>query len=233
MTVATGARAVFCWVLIRPLVWSALLVMLVALAQCGAPAHAGGIPRAAELHQRALIRTAHAGWGLDAPIATFAAQVHQESRWRPEVTSPAGAQGLAQFMPATSAWMSEIYPATLGPAEPFNPGWALRAMVAYDRWLYRRVSAINECHRWAMTLAAYNGGLGWVYRDRRLADDNGADPLTWFSSIEPFNAGRSEANFSENRHYVRVILLRWEPLYSQWGPGVCRDRAGRQAVVDL
>ncbi len=204
---------------LRLLLWVA--VMSLGLTWCSAPAFADGIPRAAEIHKRTLIRTAHAGWGLDAPIATFAAQVHQESRWRPDVTSPAGAQGLAQFMPATAQWMSDIYPATLGPAEPYNPGWAMRAMVAYDQWLYQRVRAINECHRWAMTLAAYNGGLGWVFRDRDMALASGASQLVWFDEIEPFNAGRSGANFRENRHYVRIILLRWEPLYSHWGAGVC------------
>ena len=33
-------------------------------------------------------------WGLGAPISVFAAQVHQESAWRPEAVSHVGAQGL-------------------------------------------------------------------------------------------------------------------------------------------
>lgn len=191
------------------------------------PAYADTIPRQAEQYRRTLIRAAHAEWGLDAPIAMLAAQVHQESAWRADARSPVGAQGLAQFMPGTSAWMAELYPKTLGANQPFNPGWALRAMVVYDRWLYaRNQTAASGCDRWAFVLSAYNGGLGWVIRDRKLASAKGADQLVWFDSVERHNAGRSTGNFRENRHYPRVILLRWEPMYvaAGWGSGVCSER---------
>ncbi|MFG4279189.1 transglycosylase SLT domain-containing protein, partial [Pseudomonas aeruginosa] len=175
------------------------------------------IPTAAEQYRRTLVRSAHAEWGLSAPIATFAAQVHQESRWRADARSPVGAQGLAQFMPGTAEWIAGLYPAALGTNQPFNPGWALRALVTYDRWLYDRNQASSECDRWAFVLSAYNGGQGWVNRDRRLASASGADQLAWFDSVERFNAGRSAANFRENRNYPRLILLRYERIYLQWG----------------
>ena len=198
-------------------------------------ADAASIPTAAEQHRRTLVRAAHAEWGLGAPVATFAAQVHQESAWRVNARSPVGAEGLAQFMPATADWMAEIYPRSLGPAQPYNPGWALRAMVAFDRWLYERNQAVSECDRWAFVLAGYNGGNGWVNRDRRLASAKGADPLAWFDSVERHNAGRSAANFRENRHYPRAILLRWEPMYmaAGWGPGVCAERYRRESATAL
>ncbi|MDW9328117.1 transglycosylase SLT domain-containing protein, partial [Escherichia coli] len=66
------------------------------------------------------------------------AQLHQESGWRPDAVSPAGAQGLAQFMPATADWISQLMPG-LNSREPFNPAWAIRALVSYDRWLWQRV----------------------------------------------------------------------------------------------
>jgi hypothetical protein len=184
------------------------------------------VPRDADQYRRTLVRAAHAEWGLDAPIATLAGQVHQESRWRSNARSPVGAQGLAQFMPATADWMAQLYPNSLGPAQPFNPGWALRALVTYDRWLYARNQASSDCDRWAFVLSAYNGGQGWVNRDRVLASAKGADKLAWFDSVERFNAGRSAANFRENRHYPRAILLRWEPLYAAagWGNGICSER---------
>ena len=182
------------------------------------------IPAQAEQYHRVLVRAAHAEWGLSAPIATFAAQVHQESRWRADARSPVGAQGLAQFMPTTSEWIAGLYPAALGANQPYNPGWALRALVAYDRYLYARNQAISECHRWGFVLAAYNGGQGWVNRDRRLASASGADQLAWFDGVERFNAGRSISAFRENRNYPRLILLRYERLYSEWGDGVCAER---------
>ena len=204
-----------------------LLIALVMCALCACqPAYAGSIPRDAEQYRRTLVRAAHAEWGLDAPIATLAAQVHQESAWRVNARSQVGAQGLAQFMPTTSAWMAQLYPHTLGANQPFNPGWALRALVTYDRWLSQRIQARGPCEKWAFVLSAYNGGLGWVQKDTRQASAKGADKLAWFDSVERHNAGRSAANFRENRNYPRAILLRWEPLYAAagWGAGVCAPR---------
>ncbi|MDG3784759.1 lytic transglycosylase domain-containing protein, partial [Pseudomonas aeruginosa] len=56
---------------------------------------------------------------------------------------------MAQFMPGTAEWIAGLYPAALGTNQPFNPGWALRALVTYDRWLYDRNQASSECDRWA------------------------------------------------------------------------------------
>ena len=202
---------------------SIVLLLTLVLLQCQ-PANADTILAQAKHYRSLLVRTSHAVWGLDAPIATFAAQVHQESRWHAQALSPAGAEGLAQFMPATAGWMAEIYPAALADPQPYNPGWALRAMVHYNKWLYARNQAHCPCEKWAMVLSAYNGGQGWVNRDRRLALASGASGLAWFNEIERFNAGRSQANFKENRHYPRIILSRWEPLYESnlWGRGVCK-----------
>src|SRR5690606_26228865 len=151
-------------------------VVAILLVRC-VPVSAEIIPQAANAHRATLVRAAHSTWGLDAPIATFAAQVHQESRWRADAESPVGALGIAQFMPATAVWMEEIYPRTLANADPLNPGWALRAMVKYDLWLHQRNHANDPCDHWAMTLAAYNGGQGWVNRERKLALASGADGL--------------------------------------------------------
>lgn len=187
------------------------------------PVAAETIPNAAKQHRAVLVRSAHMVWGLDAPISTFAAQVHQESRWNAYAKSPVGAEGLAQFMPTTTEWIAAAYPKHLATAQPYNPGWALRALVQYDRWIFERLPTTAQCERWAMVLSAYNGGLGWVKRDRKLASEKGSDQLIWFNSVEQFNAGRSAANFKENRHYPRAILFRWEPLYvnASWGSGVC------------
>ena len=67
---------------------------LTAPAPTPAPASAA-IPRDAVRHQLTLKREAHQVWGLGAPVATFAAQVHQESRWRTNAASPVGARSLA------------------------------------------------------------------------------------------------------------------------------------------
>lgn len=195
-----------------------------ALFSCSAPTYAS-IPEIAKSHQRQLTREARAVWGLDAPVSTFAAQVHQESRWQSGVRSPVGAQGLGQFMPDTTRWIARVYPHSLGEAAPFNPDWALRALVTYDHWLYQRIEAATECDRWAFVLSAYNGGLGWVQRDRKKAGLSGVDNTRYWGHTERVNAGRGAAYFSENRTYPARILQHWQPQYEAagWGMGVCHD----------
>ena len=191
-------------------------------------ARAETIPAEALRHRAELTRCGRYAFGLSAPVATLAAQVHQESRWRENAVSPVGARGLAQFMPSTSKWIAGLVP-ELADNAPFNPGWALRALAEYDKWVWDRVAGRDACQRMAMVLAGYNGGLGWVQRDKSLAVKNGADPLTWFDHIERFNAGRSAAAFRENRGYPRRILGTLEPLYIRagWGQGVCHVAAAQ------
>lgn len=175
------------------------------------------IPPPAQRYQNTLKREAQRVWGLDAPVATFAAQVHQESRWRADALSPVGAVGLAQFMPATADWIGGLY-ASLGDRAPTNPVWALRALVAYDKWLADRIKADDACQDMAFALSAYNGGLGWVYKRQKLS----AQPGVCMGATCTINPGVSPASQRENRHYPEVILRKYEPLYSAWGPGVCQ-----------
>jgi len=202
-----------------------LLILLLLLSP--AAQAAGLIPPGAQAHQRELVRHAQAVWGLGAPVALFAAQVHQESGWRSDAKSRY-ADGLAQFTPSTAAWIAEIYPDELGEAAPYSPGWALRALVRYDRHLYDRVRlTAGDCDRWAMVLSAYNGGLGWVRRDRRLCEaDEACDPGRWWGHVERHTA-RADWARRENRGYPRRILRELEPRYMAAGwRGVATCPAG-------
>lgn len=196
-------------------VLAAALLGAIVLTLCAASAQAQ-VPPQAQQHRLALKRNAHMLWGLEAPVATFAAQVHQESRWRPDARSPVGALGLAQFMPSTAAWMGEVDAELRGPA-PANPTWALRALVRYDLWLWQRIRADDGCERMAFTLAAYNGGLGWVYK-RQAASST---PGRCLGAACRINPGVSLASQRENEHYPELILQRYEPLYESWGRGSC------------
>ncbi|MDO8933546.1 MAG: lytic transglycosylase domain-containing protein [Rhodocyclaceae bacterium] len=189
-----------------------LALPLLALAQ---------VPQDAYRHRAELVRNARMIWGMDAPTATFAAQIHQESRWHDTAVSPVGARGVAQFMPATAQWIGGAY-STLGPGDPTNPAWAIRALVTYDLHLFKRVDAVTPCERFWKVLWAYNGGETWVHRDEKRAAQAGRDPRR-VTEVEPFNAGRSAAAFAENRGYPRVILTKFEPRYvaAGFGVGVC------------
>lgn len=181
-------------------------------------ARAESIPAAAQRFRSEVIRAARCEAGLSAPVAAYAAQLEQESGWNPEAVSPVGARGLAQFMPLTAKDMGRSRP-DLGPASPTNPGWAIRAMVAYDMQNLRRIRAASPCDAWALALMAYNGGLGWVWRDQAKAQGQGLDPGLW-QSVASVNAGRSLAAKRENTGYPRAILIHRQPKYLAWGPGI-------------
>jgi len=106
--------------------------------------------------------------GIDAPTHYFMGQIEQESRCNEGITAFDGGQGLCQFMPATADDIQKREAALreLG-AEPmpYDPRWAIRALVLYDQWLYQRTA----CSGWYFAFRAYNGGLGGINKDIRSA----------------------------------------------------------------
>ncbi|MEW6409571.1 MAG: transglycosylase SLT domain-containing protein [Nitrospirota bacterium] len=171
------------------------------------------IPILARKLKPLVIREVRYIWGKEQDVSYFMAQIHQESGWEMKVESIKGAKGLAQFMPSTAKWISELYPAALGENNPFDPYWAIRALVRYDRWLYERAYfAREEIERWGFLLSGYNGGWRWVIRDRMYAEEKGADKNKWFGHVER-HSKRNRVAFKENRNYPRAILFKWRRLY--------------------
>lgn len=199
-----------------------VLLLMLALSMCSpAPAYAAApvaakvrIPEASALYRMKLQREVARNFGLDAPVARLAAQIHQESGWRADARSPF-ANGLTQFTPATAKWLPEVCPA-VGEPDPWDPDWSLRAQSCYDAWLFARVkrlpgTTMTTCTRWHFTLRAYNGGEGWLMKDRRLAAAAGKDPNRW----DDVAGYRSRAVWAhkENTEYPRRIMERLEPAY--------------------
>ncbi|MDF7669867.1 transglycosylase SLT domain-containing protein [Orbaceae bacterium ESL0721] len=202
------------------------ILLRILLLWCQLSPALAAIPQEAKQYQRELTRNAKAIMGINAPVSLFAAQIHQESRWKTDAKSPVGAQGLAQFMPATAKWIADTYPKMLGSNQPYNPSWALRALVQYDDWLYQRINnTATTCDRWAFTLSAYNGGLGWVNRDRNRTAREQKDMTHYWGVVENINDGRKPINFKENRDYPIKIIYQHQPFYiaENWGLGVCND----------
>ncbi|HET7681441.1 MAG TPA: lytic transglycosylase domain-containing protein [Xanthobacteraceae bacterium] len=97
----------------------------------------------------------------DLPVGFFVRLIQQESGFNPEVVSPAGAQGVAQFMPKVAQeW---------GLKNPFDPHAALVASARFLRSLY------NQFGNWGLAAAAYNGGMGrvqkWIDKRGKLPDE--------------------------------------------------------------
>lgn len=84
--------------------------------------------------------------GVDPRI--FLAQIAQESGFNPKAVSSAGAQGIAQFMPATAAGV--------GLDDPFKPRPALRAAAEMDAQNYAKYKNYKD------VLSLYNSGRGWA-----------------------------------------------------------------------
>jgi soluble lytic murein transglycosylase-like protein len=81
-------------------------------------------------------------WSVSATL--LAAQIHVESGFNPFAVSPAGARGIAQFMPSTARGV--------GLHDPFDARAAIDAQARLMRDLLRRFSAVP------LALAAYNAG---------------------------------------------------------------------------
>lgn len=106
--------------------------------------HAAGVParyaaKIAELSQR-----------FDLSPALLEALVWQESRWREDAVSPAGARGLSQLMPATARYLG---------VDPDDPMQNLEGGARYLREQLDQFDGDLE-----KALAAYNAGPGRVIR---------------------------------------------------------------------
>jgi soluble lytic murein transglycosylase-like protein len=174
---------------------------------------AAQVPQQASRYRPELTRASRVVWGIEAPIPAFAAQIHQESAWRPEVCSPY-ACGLTQFTPDTADWINTVYGTELGPKDRFNPVWAIRALVRYDKHLYDATPGHTQCDRMWGALRKYNGGAGHWNMESRYAEDR-LDR----SSVDPQcgKARRSVKHCPESLGYPRRILLQHQPKYALWG----------------
>ena len=82
------------------------------------------------------------------PLPFFVRLIWQESRFRSDVVSWAGARGIAQFMPGTAEWR--------GLTDPHDPIQALYKSADYLRELWAQFGNLG------LAAAAYNGGSGRV-----------------------------------------------------------------------
>jgi soluble lytic murein transglycosylase-like protein len=80
----------------------------------------------------------------DLPVAYLTRLIWRESRFDPHAVSPAGARGVAQFMPGTAAW--------LGLANPFDVADAIDTSAEFLRDLRKQFGNLG------LAAAAYNAG---------------------------------------------------------------------------
>ena len=103
---------------------------------------AGAVPSFVPPRFAGAIAGAAQRWNVSATL--LAAQIHAESGFNPFATSPAGAQGIAQFMPGTAR--------AYGLDDPFDADRAIDAQARMMRDLLREFASVP------LALAAYNAG---------------------------------------------------------------------------
>lgn len=201
-----------------------LLLVMALLAGCSqrvveatVPPLMARVPAACEQYRRAITAEGRAVWGTTAPISLFGGQVAQESTCRAEAQSKFAA-GLTQFTIDTADSMLDWYKHELnGCSYPFSAQCAIRAMVLYDLRLFMSVKwAADRGEQDAIMLACYNGGCGWVARERAEAKRKGKSDRHWFNHIEKACL-RAKWACAENRDYPRRILFHWQPAFVQAG----------------
>lgn len=195
------------------------------------PALPAGIPSEALKYRSRIIREVHYHWGLGQKVSLFFAQIHQESRFRAEARSR-HASGLGQFTPPTATDAQSLFPADLKElcrsrgGCPLDPAWAIRALVLWDLKLYRARDFAQGDERFAFMLADYNGGPGWINRERGYCQQSGeCRPDVYFREVQRACGKSSPAPripdaCRENNHYPEVIIRTWRPLYDRWLPGI-------------
>lgn len=120
----------------------------------------------------------HAGsidWKLLVAIA------YQESKFRTDLSSWAGAVGLMGLMPRTAASLG------LSSEDRTNPELSIEASVKYLNALNRVFRGVeNPEERIKFVLAAYNGGQGHILDAQNLARKYGANPYVWEGHVREY-----------------------------------------------
>ncbi len=155
----------------------------------------------------------------DLPTDFFARLIWQESRFDPAAVSRAGAQGVAQFMPATANWR--------GLSNPFDPLEAIAESAKLLRDLRREFGNLG------LAAAAYNAGSGRVGLAAAAYNAGSGRVRDWL-------AGR-RALPGETRAYVRIVTgyapEQWVGASAVTGemqsenPVPCREIAGFVARI--
>jgi membrane-bound lytic murein transglycosylase F len=146
----------------------------------------------------------------------LASQAFQESRFKPEARSWAGATGLLQLMPATAK--------EFGVRNARDPEDNVYGAVKFLNWLkqYWDDKIADEGERLKFILASYNCGAGHVEDAQRLTEKYGGNPKSW-DEVSYWLLQKSKVQYStdpvvkygfcrgiEPVNYVSLILERFE-----------------------
>ncbi len=151
--------------------------------------------------------------------------IYQESQFKNDVSSWAGAQGVMQLMPETAR--------EYGVDSTASIEGNIKAGVSYIKWLddqfMDKVSV--DAERQKFVLAAYNVGLGHVFDAIRLATKYEKNPVLWINNVDSMLLNKSKPLFykddlayygycrgKEPFNYVKEIMKRYEHYVNMTEP---------------
>ena len=148
----------------------------------------------------------------------IASMAYQESKFRLNEESWAGAVGLMGLMPATAEAFG------ISAEERVLPELSVKAGVAYIRSLQRSFSKVeNKSEQIKFVLAAYNAGIAHIYDAQALAGKYGKNPYLWDENVveclkwkrlpEYYNDSVCKYGYfrgTETLNYVNHVIERWE-----------------------
>ena len=141
----------------------------------------------------------------------------QESKFKPDAQSWAGAVGLMQLLPETGK--------AHGAENLLDAEQNIRAGADYIKWLdkFWLKKIKNKDERIKFILASYNIGFGHIEDARKLAKKYGADQNIWTNNVEDYLLKKSKpkyyndevvrngyCNGKETHAYVKNIINRYE-----------------------
>lgn len=134
--------------------------------------------------------------GMPKDRARNLAVIRQESEFKKDARSPAGAIGYMQLMPSTARMMAgelkqRYTPARLSTDGTFN-------IALGSRYLQKLINAFDGSY--ILAIASYNAGPGnvkkWIAQNGRLQDQRLEEVIDWIERIP----------FAETRNYVHRVL---------------------------
>ena len=131
--------------------------------------------------------------------------IWRESLFEPDAVSPKGAQGIAQFMPAT--WADITRQLGYGAINRHEAKYAIEAGAYYMAQLRRQWRAIDFPDRQRLGQASYNAGAGNIRKAQRLC----GDPLSYSQIIACLPAVTGPANARQTTEYVSRIA-KWRAM---------------------
>ena len=140
-----------------------------------------------------------------------------ESGMNPRAVSEVGAMGLLQLMPGTAEEMKVIY--------PFDVEDNIRGGLDYFRIQFQHFPEIPDAmERIKFSLAAYNGGRGYINKAISLAKKAGVDWQRWdvvkkYLAFPSCRVRGKAPDYRQIRGYVRQVM----ELYEKEGLNSARE----------